>query len=349
MKIENIRQVEVAAQIQKTGQIQRCTDVLSETYINEELEAADIYLKTEIREEISSTNTLLRQYAEEGERQDMLLLSEHQTGGRGRKGRSFYSPKGTGLYMSLLLHPRVPAGEVHMLTTLAAAATAKALEKISGQAVQIKWVNDILVNGKKVVGILTEASGTVTDGCFDYVIVGIGINIYEPIGGFPKEIQDVAGAVFINPASEEMVCGMQGDTEIHGTEAVSGVIEQQNLRSRVAAEVVKQFMEFYRTFPDKSYLEEYRSRSFLIGKEVRVIPTEQISNEETGAEQAITGNGQMVNGAEEIATREVEKEGIEMPVYAKVLGIDEQCRLQVRYEDGREELLSNGEVSVRER
>lgn len=327
MKIKNIRPTKAAAQVQKTGQIQRYPDVLAETYINKELKTAGIFLKTEIREEIPSTNTLLRQYAEEGEEQEMLLLAEHQTGGRGRKGRSFYSPKGTGLYMSLLLHPKVPAGEVHMLTTLAAAATAKALEKISGKAVQIKWVNDILVNGKKVVGILTEASGTVTDGCFDYVIVGIGINIYEPIGGFPKEIQDVAGAVFLNPASEEMVCGMQGDAEIHETEAVSGVIEKQNLRSRVAAEVVKQFMEFYRTFPGKSYLEEYRSRSFLIGKEVRVIPTEQISNAvaATGAKQAITG------------------------VYAKVLGIDEQCRLQVRYEDGREELLSNGEVSVRER
>lgn len=323
MMIRSSRQAETAAELQAAEQVQGYSDQLSETYISKELEAAGIYLKTEIREEISSTNTLLRQYAEAGEENDMLLIAEHQTGGRGRKGRSFFSPKGTGLYMSLLLHPKVPAGEAHMLTTLAAVATAKALEKISGQAVQIKWVNDILVNGKKAVGILTEASGTVTDGCFNYVIVGIGINVYEPIGGFPETIESVAGAVFPWPA-------VQGEKNI-----LEEPVLEKNLRSKIAVEVIKQFMEFYRTFPEKSYLEEYRNRSYLIGKEIRVIPTEQISNGEDRRKQALSGTE--------------EREETKMPVYAKVLGIDEQCRLHVKYEDGREELLSNGEVSVRER
>lgn len=319
-------------QLQDAGQLYQ--DMLSKEYIEKELVAAGISLKTEILEEISSTSTLLRQYAEAGERQDMLLLAEHQTGGRGRKGRSFFSPKGMGLYMSLLLHPKAPAGEVYMLTTLAAAATAKALEKISGKEVQIKWVNDILIGGKKVVGILTESSGTITDGCFDYVIVGIGINVYEPIGGFPEEIRDVAGAVFAEADLQESRSGIIAEQE-NGSritkegEPQRGLCrsELHNLRSRVAAETVKLFMEFYRTFPGKAYLEEYRSRSFLNGKEVRIIPTEHITGDVSKAEGKAS----------------------QMPVYATVLGIDEACRLQVRYEDGREELLSNGEVSVRER
>ncbi|MBQ8596435.1 MAG: biotin--[Lachnospiraceae bacterium] len=313
-------------------------DRLSREYIENELKSAEISLKVEVREEISSTSTGLRQYAEAGEVQDMLLLAEYQTGGRGRKGRSFYSPKGTGLYMSLLLHPGAPAGEVHMLTTLAAAAVAKALEKVSQKETRIKWVNDILVDGKKVVGILTETAGTLTDGCFDYVIVGIGINVYEPVGGFPEEIRDVAGAVFsgedVQAAGSSVTTEPENESRIQKENA--GIrdncgSDQQNFRSRIAAETIKQFMEYYKVFPQKSYLEEYRSRSFLIGKEVRIIPTEQMLGSVAEAERA-TG-----------------REGNKDVIYATVLGIDEQCRLQVRYEDGREDFLSNGEVSVRER
>lgn len=310
---ERMKVTEQTVEKQRSGQVYVSEDTyrdrLSGEYIENELAAAGILLKTEVREEVSSTSTLLRRYAEAGKEQDMLLLAEYQTGGRGRKGRSFYSPKGTGLYMSLLLHPRVPAGEVHMLTTLAAAATAKALEKISGKETGIKWVNDILIDGKKTVGILTETSGTLTDGCFDYVIVGIGINVYEPADGFPEEIQDVAGAVFTK-------------ADLH-----AGRYDTKNLRSGIATEVIKQFMKYYKVFPEKSYLEEYRSHSYLIGKEVQVIPTEQMLGSVDEAVQ--TGNRNIA--------------------YATVLGIDEQCRLQVRYEDGREEFLSNGEVSIRQR
>lgn len=279
-------------------------DSLSLEYITAELKAAEVSLEVEIKECVDSTNKLLRTYGDGGKTQDTLLLAEHQTGGRGRKGRSFYSPEGTGLYMSLLLHPRVPAGEVHMLTTLAAAATAKALERFVDDAVYIKWVNDILVRNRKTVGILTETSGRLTEGVFDYVIVGIGINVYEPEGGFPEEIRESAGALFMQ-----------------------GKVGEENLRSKIAVEVVREFMELYKRFPKKQYLEEYRSRSCLIGKEIRVIPTEQITG---SVEQA-------------------EENMVKAPVYARVLGIEEDCSLKVMYEDGSCELLSSGEVSVRER
>jgi len=328
-KTEEIRPQEPVGDtvgLKDTGRPKRA--VFSEEYIKRILEDSGISMKIEMLEETVSTNTLLREYANAGESGDMLLLAGHQTGGRGRKGRSFYSPEGTGLYMSLLLHPKVPAEEVSMLTVLTASAAAKAIEKVSGKRAGIKWVNDIFVDDKKTAGILTETAGTLTEEMFDYVIVGIGINIYEPREGFPKEIQDVAGAVFSaseNPESHAVsekifVSGECADTK-----------EDCDYRSKIAAQVVKEFMTYYKDFPQKTYLEEYRSRSFLIGKEVRVIPTEQISGSVKEAEQmADSRPGQG-------------------PVYAKVLGIDRQCRLQVRYEDGREAFLSSGEVSIRER
>lgn len=333
------------------------TDVLSEQELKEKLKQAGIFLKTELQKETESTNTLLRKYAQEGEREDMLLLAEHQTGGRGRKGRNFYSPKGTGLYMSLLLHPKVPAGETAMLTPLAAAAVAGALEEISGKQTQIKWVNDILVDGKKAVGILTETAGTLTEGCFDYVIVGIGINVYEPKGGFPEEIRDVAGAVFSKSDRLELPCRTY-----------------DFVRCRIAVEVLRRFMEFYRVFPKREYLEEYRRRSALIGKDVKVIPTGQMTGSVAEAEQALTEQAERVpeRQTEQALTKQAEcaperqteqalikqcvcqeqkaaKEDKDQIRYAKVIGIDEQCRLQVRYEDGREEFLSSGEVSIRGR
>ena len=302
-------------------------DRLSLEYITAELEKAGILLKTEIKECVTSTNELLRTYGDEGEAQDMLLLAERQIGGRGRKGRSFFSPEGTGLYMSLLLHPKVPAGEVHMLTPLAAAAVAKALERFTDADVQIKWVNDILIRDRKTVGILTETSGTLTDGCFDYVIVGIGMNVYEPAAGFPEDIRESAGAVFGAGDLEERTKTGELSHQNEGASITEEELHNEKLRSKIAAEVALQFMELYRTFPAKKYLEEYRSRSCLIGKEVKVIPT-----------------GQMMGSVEE-----AEKQTKGEVIYAKVLDVDDACRLLVQYEDGRRELLSSGEVSIRER
>lgn len=355
----------------RSGKVQY-RDVLSEQDIRKQLEQAGISLKVELQKETESTNTLLRKYAQEGEKEDMLLLAEHQTGGRGRKGRNFYSPEGTGLYMSLLLHPQVPAGETAMLTPLAAAAAAGAVEEISGKQAQIKWVNDILIDGKKTVGILTETSGTLTAGCFDYVIVGIGINVYEPEQGFPEEIGNVAGAVFSasdilerktkreikQETKQEIKPKIESEIKQAGEESACRAYD--SVRCRLAVEVVRRFMEFYRVFPKREYLEEYRQRSALIGKEVKVIPTGLITGSvekterelEKRAEQTRAKRAQAEHTAAEPKQPKQEKiyqVEAEQIRYAKVIGIDEQCRLQVRYEDGREEFLSSGEVSVRGR
>lgn len=273
-------------------------DVLSAAYIEEGLKKAGILLEVQVEKMVDSTNNVLKQYAAEGKAQDMVLLAEKQSAGRGRRGRSFYSPEGTGLYMSLLLHPKAGPEEGAMLTTLTAAAAAKAVEKIAKEPVQIKWVNDVWMRGRKISGILTEGSSSMEEGKLEYVVVGIGINLYEPPGGFPEDIKDVAGSVFTND------------------------MQRENLRNRLAVEFLVSFMGYYKTFPARDYLEEYRKRSFVIGKRVRILTPGH------GDIKAAKGFG---------GDRE----------YAQVLGIDDACHLKVRYDDGTIELLSSGEISVR--
>lgn len=277
--------------------LMKAPDVLSAAYIEQALWASGIELKVKIEKKVDSTNNVLKQYAANGEKGNLVLLAEEQSAGRGRRGRSFYSPEGTGLYMSLLLHPDAAPEEAAMLTTLTAAAAAKAIEKTVGEPVQIKWVNDVWMRGKKISGILTEGSASLEEGKLEYVIVGIGINIYEPEGGFPEEVREVAGAVFTSP------------------------VQRENLRNRLAAEFIINFMEYYHTFPARDYLEEYRKRCFVIGKRVKIV----------------TPMGTPYKEAEPGPDR----------THALVLGIDDSCHLKVQYEDGVTEFLSSGEISVR--
>lgn len=276
--------------------LKKAPDVLSAAYIEQELAAAGVRLKVKVEKKVDSTNNVLKQYVAEGEKDDMVLLAGEQSAGRGRRGRSFYSPEGTGLYMSLLLHPDVTPKEGTMLTTLTAVAAAKAVENVTDESVQIKWVNDVWMRGKKISGILTEGSASLEEGKLEYVIVGIGINLYEPKGGFPEEIREVAGAVFTTH------------------------VQRENLRNRLAAEFIRYFMEYYRTFPARDYLEEYKRRCFVIGKKVRIITP---------------------SGAPYKAEEEPDRTN------ATVLGIDDSCHLKVQYEDGTIEFLSSGEISIR--
>ena len=133
------------------------SDVLSEEGIRRHLKHQE--LKLQVYKTITSTNTVLKSLAAEGAPAGLVLIAEEQTAGRGRMGRSFYSPADSGLYLSLLLRPNVSAVEATRLTACAAVAVAETIEELSGRPAQIKWVNDIFVDGRKVCGILTEASG----------------------------------------------------------------------------------------------------------------------------------------------------------------------------------------------
>ena len=151
-------------------------------------------IKIDIRDCVGSTNDEVKALAIKGEQEGYLLISRSQTKGKGRLGRSFFSPDSTGIYMSLLLRPKCKAEETTLITTAAAVAVCRSLEK-AGVNPQIKWVNDIFVNDKKVCGILAEAGFNAGTPCPDYVVLGVGINMYPPESDFPEDLKQIAGAV----------------------------------------------------------------------------------------------------------------------------------------------------------
>ena len=220
-------------------------DILSSYSIKQHLK--NPHLDISVFSSVTSTNTILKEMAEQGAKEGTVIIAEEQTPGRGRTGKQFYSPKGTGIYISILLRPDIPAEESLFLTTSAAVATARAIEDVSDKRALIKWVNDIYLEDKKTCGILTEGAFNVETGKLDYAIVGIGINVCIPDGGFPDNIKDIATAIF--------------DKQ---TDSI-------NKRSILIANLLDYFMEYYKDFKSKSYVKEYIERSMIIGKTITVI------------------------------------------------------------------------------
>ena len=218
---------------------------ISEYEIRKKLKTSDIIFS--IHKTISSTNTIARQMAEKGAGEKTVVIASEQTQGRGRRGRSFYSPDSSGIYMSVLLRPDIAVSDAILVTTCAAVSVCKAIEKVSPKKAEIKWVNDIYLGGKKACGILTEAALNVESGKPEYVVLGIGINLFEGENGFADEIKDIATAVFDS----------QKDAEKYKNELIAHVLDC--------------FFEYYACLTDKTFFEEYRNRMFLIGKPIKVL------------------------------------------------------------------------------
>lgn len=222
------------------------TDILSEQGIRKYLQPVCDVLELHVLSEAGSTNALLREKAEEGAPEGCTVIANAQTKGRGRLGRSFYSPADTGIYLSLLLRPvGATPGQAIKVTTMAAVAACEAIEEVSGKEAQIKWVNDIFMDGKKVSGILTEASFGLENDRLEYVVMGIGINAYPPREGFPEEIEQIAGAVL--PA------------------------RKSDGKNRIAAGFLNYFMHYYTAKETAEYVDKYRSRSLAVGKDIYVV------------------------------------------------------------------------------
>lgn len=145
-------------------------------------------------DETASTNTRAKALAKTGAPHGTVVLAGSQTAGRGRMGRSFCSPGGMGVYLSAILRPNCTPDKLMHLTCAAAVAAAQAVETVSGIDPAIKWTNDLVVNGKKLGGILTEL-GLDSHGLVEYAIVGIGINCCQAIQDFPPELQSMATSV----------------------------------------------------------------------------------------------------------------------------------------------------------
>lgn len=226
------------------------SDVLSKASIEKHLGTFSGTFNIEVFKTLGSTNTYLKERASRGSLEGTVIVAEEQSGGRGRQGRGFYSPGGTGIYFSLLLRPKAKATDATLITTAAAVAVAESIETITGVPAKIKWVNDVFCHGKKVCGILTEGSFDMESGGMEYVVLGIGVNVTKPEAGYPNEIDKVASALY---------------------ETVNA---EAGIRSRLIAEILKCFWGCYEHMVDKEFLSKYKARSFIIGQDINVITGE---------------------------------------------------------------------------
>lgn len=226
-------------------------DILSSENICDALnECLKSKIQIEVLGKTASTNTLLKDYASNGAEEGFVLIAEEQTSGKGRLGRSFFSPENTGLYLSILLRPSFKAEKALNITTAAAVAVCRALEKAGADSPKIKWVNDIFVNGKKACGILTEASINGAKGNLDFAVLGIGINVYSPKNDFPDELKEIAGGVFAD--------------------------SRENLRNELCADIINEFFSMYYCGLEKGvHTKEYIERNLVIGKKVTVCRGEE--------------------------------------------------------------------------
>ncbi len=148
---------------------------------------------------VTSTNLVLRDLASQGAPEGTVVIAARQTGGRGRKGRAFFSPEYTGVYVSLLLKPKIAPDDATLITTTAAVAVCEAVESLSDRKAEIKWVNDVFVDGKKICGILTEGSFDMESGQFEYAILGTGITFTRPAAAFRRSLSKSRAACFPRP------------------------------------------------------------------------------------------------------------------------------------------------------
>ena len=239
---------------------------------------------------VDSTNNVAMQIADPETKREKVIIAGMQTAGKGRRGRSFFSPGRTGLYMSFLLYPQMDFTQATRLTCMMAEAVCRAIRAETGLETQIKWVNDVYYQGKKIVGILTEGRTSMEDGSLAFVVIGTGLNLFPPREGFPKDLRAPAGAL-LDAAPDAATI------------------------NRMYAAIIEQFFALYRNPDRNAFLEGYRARSLLIGQRVQI--------------HRFGGNEKQPDGETALVT-----------------GIDENCRLLVKYDDGKTEALSGGEVSA---
>ena len=213
------------------------TDVLTEAGIRLYLPEKYCDVPVEVFRSVDSTNNAAKAAALRGAPHGTIIAADGQTAGRGRFGKSFYSPAGTGLYMSVILKPHKPLSDCTFITMAGAAALVEGIERICGISLGIKWVNDIFFRGKKIAGILTEAISDFESGIAETVIVGMGINIST--SDFPEDIAGLAGSL--------------------------GVFTE---RSRLCAEVASLLLDYSNSGDRTALLEIYRRRSILPGREI---------------------------------------------------------------------------------
>lgn len=258
---------EIEAQQNKGYRLMAAPDLMTEAEIKSLMHTEWVAKEVLYFDTIDSTNTKAQELAEKGYPSGTLVVADKQESGKGRRGRSWVSPSGTGIFMTLMIKPDINPNNASMLTLVAALAVAKGITSVTGEEAMIKWPNDIVVNGKKVCGILTEMNAQ-----FDYInniVVGVGINVHNE--SFPEEISQMASSLMIEA----------GGKRFH--------------RAQIIAETMLYFEQYYDTFlktQDLSALvREYDELLVNRNKSVRVLdPKEPFDGKAMG----ITPKGELI-------------------------------------------------------
>lgn len=199
-------------------------------------------------ESADSTNDQLKIMAEAGAPHGTCLIALEQTDGRGRQGRTFTSPKGQGLYFSLLLRPKCAPNQVGHITLMAALAGCDAIETAAGVRPGIKWTNDLVLNRKKVSGILTEMEADWATNTINHIIVGIGVNLSQRFDDFPKEIQNLATSIRLATRKDVSLSNLASALVNRFSQMSSALLTEKAL-----------------------WLQRYRQDCVTLGKEVRIL------------------------------------------------------------------------------
>lgn len=258
---------EIEAQQNKGYRLVAAPDLMTEAEIKSLMHTDWVAKEVLYFDTIDSTNTKAQELAEKGYPSGTLVVADKQESGKGRRGRSWVSPSGTGIFMTLMIKTDINPNNASMLTLVAALAVAKAITSVTGEEALIKWPNDIVINGKKVCGILTEMNAQ-----FDYInhiVVGIGINVHNE--SFPEEISQMASSLMIEA----------GGKRFH--------------RAQIIAETMSYFEQYYDTFLEtqdlSALVREYDELLVNRNKSVRVLdPKEPFDGKAMG----ITPKGELI-------------------------------------------------------
>ena len=237
---------DITATNNKGYQLNNSTDVQSREGILPFLNSENSNLPIQVFKSIGSTNMEAKRIALDGGIHGTTIIAEEQTAGRGRRGKSFFSPKSSGIYLSMILRLDLDLCDAVFITTATAVAVSNAIESVTGIKTSIKWVNDLYYNHKKVCGILTEAVTDFESGSVDSIVVGIGINFLTDSSDFPDELQSIAGSLYqIKPSDIT--------------------------RNQLCAEIINQMLLICRDLKTRTYLTQYKERSMVLHKEIWVI------------------------------------------------------------------------------
>ncbi len=243
-------------------------DILSESELLSRMKTKWLGRRVVYFRETDSTNTQAKRLAEEGAPEGTLVAADMQTAGKGRRGRSWQQSPGMMISMTFIIKPGFAPDKASMLTLLAAHSVAGAIEDVTGLPAKIKWPNDIVIHGKKTVGILTEMSLSVEQDSIHYVVVGIGINVN--ITSFPEEIQDMATSLYLESGRR---------------------VNRSGLMAEVLLRFEQDYEQFLETEDLTGILEDYNAHLVSRDKEVRVLDPK---GEFTGISRGMNADGELL-------------------------------------------------------